>query len=43
MDLMGGGLELAGFLIVTGAILVVLLVLVIVIGTMLKPDRATAR
>lgn len=40
MDFMGGELELAGFLVVTGAILAILLMLVIVIGTMLRPDRA---
>jgi len=40
MDFMGGKLELAGFLIVTGTILAILIMSVIVIGTMLKPDRA---
>jgi hypothetical protein len=40
MNFMGGEFELAGFLIVTGVILAVLLMLVIGIGTMLRPDRA---
>ena len=40
MDFMGGKMELAGFLIVTGTILAILIMIVIVIGTMLKPDRA---
>lgn len=39
MDILGGKLELAGIVIVTGAILAVLIMVVIVIGTALWPDQ----
>ncbi len=42
MGILIGKLELAGFVVVTGAILAVLIMIVIVIGTVLRPDQGGA-